>query len=143
MSERSTALRFGLGVFWIFAGTMHFVVPRTYEAIMPTYLERWKSECVAASGAAEIAGGLAVLPDRTRRFGRWWLLATLCGHLPGQRAHGRQRRGLSEDPRGGAVGPPALPGRLRLVHLARHALGRDEAPAEEGVRPWTQNLSYW
>lgn len=74
--------RIGLGLFWIFAGTMHFVVPRTYQSIMPTYLSRWKGELVAASGAAEIAGGLAVLPPRTRRFGRWWLLATIVAIFP-------------------------------------------------------------
>ena len=30
-----------------------------------------------ASGVAELAGGLAVLPARTRPAARWWLLATL------------------------------------------------------------------
>ncbi len=82
MSGRSPALRYGLGLFWIFAGILHFVIPRTYEAIMPGYLDRWKSELVAASGAAEIAGGLAVLPDSTRRVGRWWLLATIVAIFP-------------------------------------------------------------
>jgi uncharacterized membrane protein len=31
------------------------------------------------AGAAELIGGLAVLPDRTRPAARWWLLATLLG----------------------------------------------------------------
>jgi len=61
---------------------MHFVSPRTYGAIIPSYLVDWKRELVAASGAAEIAGGVAVLPDRTRRAGRWWLLATLVAIFP-------------------------------------------------------------
>lgn len=81
-AQRPHRLRFALGVFWIFAGTMHFVFPRTYESIMPGYLADWKSELVAASGAAEIAGGLAVLPERTRRAGRWWLLATVVAIFP-------------------------------------------------------------
>ncbi len=34
------------------------------------------------SGVAEIAGGLAVLPERTRRGARWWLLATLAAVYP-------------------------------------------------------------
>jgi uncharacterized membrane protein len=61
---------------------MHFVIPRQYEAIMPPSLARWKKELVVASGVAEIAGGLAVLPERTRRGARWWLLATLAAVYP-------------------------------------------------------------
>ena len=79
--SRSRA-RLALGGFWVFAGTLHFVAPRTYQAIMPTYLADWKAELVAASGAAEIAGGLAVLPARTRRIARWWLLATVVAIFP-------------------------------------------------------------
>jgi uncharacterized membrane protein len=74
--------RLALGAFWILAGTLHFASPRSYEAIMPTHLVRWKRELVAASGAAEIAGGLAVLPERTRRAGRWWLLGTVVAIFP-------------------------------------------------------------
>ena len=36
------------------AGTMHFVIPRPYESIVPPSLERWKKEVVVASGIAEI-----------------------------------------------------------------------------------------
>jgi uncharacterized membrane protein len=68
--------------FWIFAGTMHFVVPRQYEAIMPEQLREWRKELVAVSGVAEIAGGLMVIPDSTRRLGRWWLLGTLAAVYP-------------------------------------------------------------
>jgi uncharacterized membrane protein len=70
-----------LAAFFAFAGTMHFVVPRAYAAIVPPRLPR-KRELVAVSGAAEIAGGLAVLSPRTRRFGRWWLLALLVAVFP-------------------------------------------------------------
>ena len=52
---------------------MHFVIPRQYEAIVPPAIARWKRELVVASGVAELAGGLAVLPERTRRGARWWL----------------------------------------------------------------------
>jgi len=74
--------RLGAAAFWVVAGTMHFVVPRQYEAIVPARIARWKREVVAVSGLAEIAGGLAVLPDRTRRGARWWLLATLAAVYP-------------------------------------------------------------
>lgn len=61
---------------------MHFVIPRQYEAIVPPALARWGKELVVASGVAEIAGGVAVLPERTRRGARWWLLGTLVAVYP-------------------------------------------------------------
>jgi uncharacterized membrane protein len=74
--------RAGAALFWVIAGTMHFVLPRQYEAIVPPSLARWRRELVVASGIAEIAGGFAILPDRTRRGARWWLLATLAAIYP-------------------------------------------------------------
>lgn len=61
---------------------MHFVIPRQYEAIVPPALARRRKELVMASGVAEIAGGVAVLPERTRRGARWWLLGTLVAVYP-------------------------------------------------------------
>lgn len=71
-----------LAGFFSFAGTMHFVTPRSYEAIVPPAIADHKREVVAISGVAEIAGGLAVLHPATRRFGRWWLLALLVAVFP-------------------------------------------------------------
>jgi uncharacterized membrane protein len=75
-------MRIGAALFWVVAGVMHFVIPRQYEAIVPPPLARWRKELVVASGIAEIAGGVAVLPERTRRGARWWLLATLAAVYP-------------------------------------------------------------
>ena len=80
--RRSTAARVGTAAFWIVAGALHFVIPRSYEAIVPRPIARWRRELVVASGVAEIAGGIAVLPDRSRRGARWWLLATLAAVYP-------------------------------------------------------------
>jgi uncharacterized membrane protein len=74
--------RLGAAIFWIVAGTMHFVIPRQYESIVPPYLARWRKELVVASGIAEMAGGVAILPESTRRGARWWLLATLLAVYP-------------------------------------------------------------
>jgi uncharacterized membrane protein len=82
LTVRSPLARFGAGIFWIFAGTMHFVVPRSYEAIVPPRIAKWKKELVVISGVAEIAGGIAVLPESTKRGARWWLLATLAAVYP-------------------------------------------------------------
>lgn len=69
------------GVFFVFAGAMHFIRPRWYEAIMPPWLPA-HTELVYASGAAEIAGGLAVLYPPTRRFGSAFSIATLLAVYP-------------------------------------------------------------
>jgi uncharacterized membrane protein len=74
-SQRALAAFFG------FAGTMHFVIPRSYEAMMPPSLPAHR-EAVIVSGLAEIAGGAAVLPRSTRRFARWWLLGLLVAVFP-------------------------------------------------------------
>ena len=68
--------------FWVLAGTMHFVIPRQYEAIVPAALHEYRKQIVAVSGVAEIAGGLLILPEGTRRIGRWWSLATLAAVYP-------------------------------------------------------------
>lgn len=70
-----------LASFFAFAGSMHFVIPRRYESIMPPSLPRHK-EAVVVSGLAEIAGGAAVLTPGTRRVARWWLLALLAAVFP-------------------------------------------------------------
>ena len=71
----------GFGAFFIGAGLMHFVIPRTYEAIVPDWLPAHR-ELVLASGVAEIAGGAAVLHPRTRRAGSLWSVATLLAVFP-------------------------------------------------------------
>ena len=69
------------GPFFVFAGAMHFVIPRQYQAIVPDYLPA-KRELVVASGVAEIAGGLGVMHPRTRRLAGWWSVATLIAVFP-------------------------------------------------------------
>ena len=71
-----------LAAFFAFAGTMHFVVRRSFEAIVPPAIADRKREVVAISGVAEIAGGLAVLHPRTRPLARWGLLALLLAVFP-------------------------------------------------------------
>jgi uncharacterized membrane protein len=74
--------RKALAGFWIFAGVMHFVIPRSYRAIMPPGSPVPPREAVAISGAAEIAGGLALLDDRTLPAARWGLLVLLAAIFP-------------------------------------------------------------
>src|SRR2546421_7296885 len=78
------AMQFGtraLAAFFSVAGAMHFLRPGAYRAIMPDYLPAHR-ELVYASGAAEIAGGLGVLGERTSRAAGWWLVATMVAVFP-------------------------------------------------------------
>jgi uncharacterized membrane protein len=70
-----------LAGFFTLAGAMHFVIPSSYEAILPPWLPL-RREAVAVSGVAEIAGAAAVVPPRSRRFARWWLLGLLAAVFP-------------------------------------------------------------
>jgi uncharacterized membrane protein len=70
-----------LALFYLLAGTMHFVKPRAYAAIVPDALPR-KREIVYASGVAELAGAAGVLHPRTRRLAGWWLITTMLAVFP-------------------------------------------------------------
>jgi uncharacterized membrane protein len=71
-----------LAAFFSFTGTLHFVIPRSYEAMVPPAIADRKREVVVISGVAEVVGGLAALHPRGRHFGRWWLLALLLAVFP-------------------------------------------------------------
>jgi uncharacterized membrane protein len=68
-----------LGAFFLAAGSLHFLKPRPYVAIVPDALPR-KLDLVYASGVAEIAGGAGVIAGR--RAAGWWLIATLIAVFP-------------------------------------------------------------
>jgi uncharacterized membrane protein len=70
--------RLPLALFFLGAGIMHFVKPGAYEATVPDPLPGHR-EIVYVSGVAEIAGALAVLPDRSAG---WWLIALLIAVFP-------------------------------------------------------------
>ncbi|AEU35187.1 DoxX family protein [Granulicella mallensis] len=70
-----------MGVFYVAAGTAHFIATRVYESIMPAYLPA-HHELVLLSGVAEIAGGLGVLIPRTRQAAAWGIVLLLVAVMP-------------------------------------------------------------
>ncbi len=74
--------RLAIAALFTFTGSLHFLKPRFFEAIVPPAIESAKKEVVAISGVAEIAGAVAVLHPATRRLGRWWLLGLLVSVFP-------------------------------------------------------------
>lgn len=65
-----------------FAGIMHFVIPKTYEAIVPDYIPISAHDAVLYSGVAELAGGIGVVLPQTRRAAGFGLIALLIAVFP-------------------------------------------------------------
>lgn len=70
-----------MGVLYIAAGSLHFLLTPTYMRIMPSYLPVHR-ELVFLSGAAEMLGGAGVLFPLTRRPAAWGLIALLIAVFP-------------------------------------------------------------
>ncbi len=70
-----------LGLFFVAAGSLHFLRPRMYVKIMPPYLP-WPRQLVFVSGLAEIALGILVLLPRFRAPAAWGLIALLVAVFP-------------------------------------------------------------
>lgn len=80
----STAQKILLGIAAIFfmgAGSLHFLSPCPYLQIIPPYLP-WHPAMVYISGAAEIAGGAGLLIPPLRRAAAWGLVALLIAVFP-------------------------------------------------------------
>ena len=120
---------------FIVAGILHFVIPRTYEAIVPDYLPA-KRELVYASGVAEIVGGAGALSSRSRRWASWWNIATLVAVFPANLHMARAPRALPADPRrsSGAAGPAASAGAVHRLGLGRAPLRARRCGAGCAVR---------
>lgn len=63
------------------AGIYHFVNPKMYQRIMPTYLP-WHMPLIYISGVLEIAFGLLLIPESTRPLGAWLVIALLIAVFP-------------------------------------------------------------
>lgn len=70
-----------LAVFFALAGLNHFLNPGAYHGLMPAYLP-WHRDLILISGAAEIAGGLAILVPRLRTPAGWGLILLLLAVFP-------------------------------------------------------------
>jgi uncharacterized membrane protein len=81
MESTRTILRWLAAIFFIVAGTFHFLKPGLYLQIMPPYLPA-PALLVAISGIAEIAGGLGLLIPSLRYAAGWGLIALLVAIFP-------------------------------------------------------------
>lgn len=70
-----------LALFFIVAGTLHFVFPAQYASTVPPWLP-WHDALVAISGVCEIAGGIGVLLASMRKAAGIGLILLCIAVLP-------------------------------------------------------------
>jgi uncharacterized membrane protein len=73
--------RYIMAALYIIAGSLHFLIPATYSAIVPDYLPAPRA-IVAISGAAEILGGIGLMIPATQTAAAWGLIALLVAVFP-------------------------------------------------------------
>jgi len=70
-----------MSAMYILAGIMHFVKPKPYLRIMPSYLA-YHLPLVYISGVFEIISGALLLFPSTQSIGAWGIIITLIGVFP-------------------------------------------------------------
>lgn len=74
-------LLYVMAVLYIAAGVYHFVNPRFYQKIIPTYLP-WHIPLVYISGVCEIVFALLLIPESTRPVAAWLIIILLIAVFP-------------------------------------------------------------
>lgn len=115
--ERKVTLRrlsrWSLILFFIVAGTNHFITPESYYPLIPDYLRSWDKLLNLLSGLAEIGFAVLLLQTPLRKFAGWGLILLLVAFIPSH-IHFIQKGNLSLGP---FVITPAIAWiRLVLVH---------------------------
>ena len=70
-----------LAVLMVVAGVMHFVAPAAYARIVPRWLPAPRA-LVFVSGVFEILGGVGLLPQVSRTWAAWGLIALFLAVFP-------------------------------------------------------------
>ncbi len=79
--------RIVLGLLFLLAGSLHFIMPEFYARIVPSYLPA-RLELVYISGFFEVLGGISLLLPQevlgfpARRVAAWGLVALLVAVMP-------------------------------------------------------------
>lgn len=70
------SLLYLLAVLFLFMGTMHFIMPEQYFAMMPSWLP-WHTLLIFTSGIVEIALAVLLIPIKTRSISAKLIIAML------------------------------------------------------------------
>ena len=74
-------LLYFMALIYVAAGIYHFVNPRMYQKIMPSYLP-YHTALIYISGICEILFALLLLPESTRPIGAWLIIVLLIAVFP-------------------------------------------------------------
>jgi uncharacterized membrane protein len=74
-------LLYVMAALYVAAGVYHFVNPKMYQRIMPTYLP-WHTPLVYISGVCEIVFALLLIPESTRPIAAWLIIILLIAVFP-------------------------------------------------------------
>ncbi len=70
-----------MSIFYILAGTLHFIIPEFYLKLMPPYIP-YHRFMVFFSGVAEILLGFGLLGKKTRSLSAWGIILFLIAVFP-------------------------------------------------------------
>ena len=70
-----------MAALYVAAGIYHFVNPKMYQRIMPSYLP-WHIPLIYISGVCEIVFALLLIPESTRPIAAWLVIALLIAVFP-------------------------------------------------------------
>ncbi len=70
-----------MSMFYIIAGTNHFIHPLFYKKIMPPYIP-WHMQLIYASGVMETLLGILLTPVSSRRIAAWGIIILLIAIFP-------------------------------------------------------------
>jgi len=70
-----------MSILYTLAGLNHFIHPEFYRKIMPPWLP-YHHGLIVASGICEILLALLLIPERTRKFAAWGIIALLIAVFP-------------------------------------------------------------
>jgi len=115
-------------------GVLHFLRPEYFEQIVPDYLPA-HHEIVLISGAAEIAGGVAVAFPQSRRWAGAWLIALLIAVFPAN-----VNMAINSG-RFDSIAPALLWARLPLQALLIWWVFRATHGSEPAARPFGRTLT--
>ena len=71
----------GIACVFAFTGLGHFIMPKQMALMIPPFVP-FAVAIIYVTGVIEVVAGLLVLPERTRRWAGWFLIAMLVGLLP-------------------------------------------------------------
>ncbi|MCW4354277.1 hypothetical protein ONR57_13300 [Hoyosella sp. YIM 151337] len=122
--HRSRAAALRLAGLLIVAGSLHFVVPRFFDAIVPRYLPGDVRTYTYASGAAELAIGVSLVNPATRRLGATLAMLLFIAVFPANVQMAVDWLRNDQIPAAGKAGVVArLPLQIPLILEARKARG--------------------